>query len=178
MASLQEGPARCLPHIRLSKRPSQHDYRSLSETFRRHGWPYLLASRPCSRQPSASHAAYTHALRIDGNVRNQGWCERRRNNMVSVGRSVSLRRRARTRAFAAVGASEGFAAARVMWICALWALIHSVLASKQAKNLARRVAGPRYCEGLYRSTYNVQSINLLRNSDVGSDKTLSRLSFL
>jgi protein-S-isoprenylcysteine O-methyltransferase Ste14 len=48
-----------------------------------------------------------------------------------------------------------------MWICVLWALIHSVLASKQAKNLARRVAGPRYREGLYRSTYNVQSVALL-----------------
>jgi protein-S-isoprenylcysteine O-methyltransferase Ste14 len=81
--------------------------------------------------------------------------------MVSVGRAVSLSRRARTRAFAAVGASEGFAAACVLWICALWALIHSVLASKQAKNLARRVAGPRYREGLYRSTYNVQSVVLL-----------------
>ena len=43
----------------------------------------------------------------------------------------------------------------------LWALIHSVLASKQAKNLARRVAGPRYRDGVYRSTYNVQSVVLL-----------------
>jgi protein-S-isoprenylcysteine O-methyltransferase Ste14 len=43
----------------------------------------------------------------------------------------------------------------------LWALIHSVLASKHAKNLARRVAGPRYRNGLYRLAYNVQSVVLL-----------------
>jgi hypothetical protein len=36
-----------------------------------------------------------------------------------------------------------------------------VLASKQAKNLARRVARSRYRDGLYRSTYNVQSVVLL-----------------
>jgi methanethiol S-methyltransferase len=81
--------------------------------------------------------------------------------MGSVGRFVSLRRRARTRVFAAVGASRGFAAARVMWICVLWALIHSVLASKQAKNLARRIAGSRYRDGLYRLAYNAQSVVLL-----------------
>jgi protein-S-isoprenylcysteine O-methyltransferase Ste14 len=78
--------------------------------------------------------------------------------MGSVGRFVSLRRRARTRAFAAVGASEGFAAGRVVWICALWALIHSVLASKQVKDLIRRIAGPRYHDGLYRFAFNAQSV--------------------
>jgi len=62
--------------------------------------------------------------------------------MGSAGTSRSLRGQARAHTFTEVGASEGFAAARVMWICVLWALIHSVLASKQAKNLARRVAGP------------------------------------
>jgi hypothetical protein len=81
--------------------------------------------------------------------------------MGSVGTSRSLRGQARAHTFTDVGASEGFAAARVMWICVLWALIHSVLASKQAKNLARRVAGSRYRDGLYRSTYNVQSVVLL-----------------
>src|SRR5829696_4433589 len=81
--------------------------------------------------------------------------------MGSAGTSRSLRGQARAHTFTDVGASEGFAAARVMWICVLWALIHSVLASKQAKNLARRVAGPRYRDGLYRSTYNVQSVVLL-----------------
>ena len=70
--------------------------------------------------------------------------------MGSVGRFVSSRTRARTQAFAAVGASEGFAAGRVVWICALWALIHSVLASKQAKDFTRRIAGSRYRDGLYR----------------------------
>jgi protein-S-isoprenylcysteine O-methyltransferase Ste14 len=81
--------------------------------------------------------------------------------MGSVGRFVSLRKRARTRAFAAVGASEGFAAGRVVWICALWALIHSVLASKQAKGFTRRIAGSRYRDGLYRLAYNAQSVVLL-----------------
>jgi hypothetical protein len=45
--------------------------------------------------------------------------------------------------------------------CVLWALVHSVLASKQAKDLARRVAGPRYRDGLYRAAYNAQSVVLL-----------------
>ena len=58
----------------------------------------------------------------------------------------------------AVGASEGFAPLRVVWICALWALVHSVLASKQAKDLASRIAGPRYRDGLYRFAFNAQSI--------------------
>jgi protein-S-isoprenylcysteine O-methyltransferase Ste14 len=46
-------------------------------------------------------------------------------------------------------------------VCALWALVHSVLASKQAKDLVRRIAGPRYRDGLYRLAYNAQSIVLL-----------------
>jgi protein-S-isoprenylcysteine O-methyltransferase Ste14 len=72
--------------------------------------------------------------------------------MGSVGRSYSLRRRARTRAFAA---------RRVVWICTLWTLIHSVLASKQAKDFTRRIAGSRYRDGLYRLAYNAQSVVLL-----------------
>ena len=52
-------------------------------------------------------------------------------------------------------------AGRVAWICALWALVHSGLASKQAKDFARRIAGPRYRDGLYRSAYNAQSVALL-----------------
>jgi protein-S-isoprenylcysteine O-methyltransferase Ste14 len=43
-------------------------------------------------------------------------------------------------------------------ICALWALIHSVLASKQVKDLTLRIAGPRYRDGLYRFTFNAQSV--------------------
>ena len=81
--------------------------------------------------------------------------------MSRAGASCSLRGHARARTFTGVGASEGFAAGRVVWICALWALIHSVLASKQAKDLTRRIAGPRYRDGLYRSAYNAQSVVLL-----------------
>jgi protein-S-isoprenylcysteine O-methyltransferase Ste14 len=43
-------------------------------------------------------------------------------------------------------------------ICALWALIHSVLASKLVKDLILRIAGPRYRDGLYRFTFNAQSV--------------------
>ena len=53
---------------------------------------------------------------------------------------------------------ESFAPLRVVGICALWALVHSVLASKQAKDLASRIAGPRYRDGLYRFAFNVQSV--------------------
>src|ERR671911_1561933 len=66
-----------------------------------------------------------------------------------------------TKRLRGVGASEGFAPGRVVWICTLWALIHSVLASKQVKDLTRRIAGPRYRDGLYRFTFNAQSVVLL-----------------
>jgi methanethiol S-methyltransferase len=36
--------------------------------------------------------------------------------------------------------------------------VHSVLASKQAKDLARRLSGPRYRDGLYRFAFNAQSV--------------------
>src|SRR5918912_484296 len=55
-------------------------------------------------------------------------------------------------------ADEGFAPLRVVWICALWTLVHSVLASKQAKDLARRISGPRFRDGLYRFVFNAQSV--------------------
>jgi methanethiol S-methyltransferase len=55
-------------------------------------------------------------------------------------------------------ADEGLAPLRVVWICALWALVHSVLASEQAKDLARRISGPRYRDGLYRFAFNAQSV--------------------
>jgi len=45
-----------------------------------------------------------------------------------------------------------------VWLCALWALIHSVFASKQVKDLAHRIAGPRYRDGLYRFAFNAQSV--------------------
>jgi protein-S-isoprenylcysteine O-methyltransferase Ste14 len=81
-----------------------------------------------------------------------------RKRMISEGRSWSLRGRKSPRASGGVGTGEDFAPVRVVWICALWALAHSVLASKQAKDLARRIAGPRYRDGLYRFTFNAQSV--------------------
>ena len=74
--------------------------------------------------------------------------------------SCSLRGRARAQTITDA-ASEGFAAGRVVGICALWALIHSVLASKQVKDLTCRIAGSRYRDGLYRFTFNAQSVVLL-----------------
>jgi protein-S-isoprenylcysteine O-methyltransferase Ste14 len=64
----------------------------------------------------------------------------------------------RARIFSGVREDDSHAAGRVVLVCALWALIHSMLASKQAKDLARRVAGPRYRDGLYRVAYNVQAV--------------------
>jgi protein-S-isoprenylcysteine O-methyltransferase Ste14 len=81
--------------------------------------------------------------------------------MGRAGMSCSLRGRARAQILTGVGASEGFSPGRVVWICALWALFHSVLASKQVKDLTLRIAGPRYRDGLYRFTFNAQSVVLL-----------------
>ena len=67
----------------------------------------------------------------------------------------------RGRGFPVARAGNTYAAGRAVWICVLWALIHSVLASKQAKDLTRRIAGPRYRDGLYRFIFNVQSVVLL-----------------
>lgn len=67
----------------------------------------------------------------------------------------------RAQTLTGVGASESSAPVRVVWICTLWALIHSVLASKQVKDLAHRIAGPRYRDGLYRFAFNTQSMVLL-----------------
>ena len=77
------------------------------------------------------------------------------------GRSYSLRGCARAHTLQGVGASESSAPVRVVWICALWALVHSVLASKQVKDLTRRITGPRYRDGLYRFAFNTQSVVLL-----------------
>jgi protein-S-isoprenylcysteine O-methyltransferase Ste14 len=57
-----------------------------------------------------------------------------------------------------VDAGEGFAPLRVVWICVLWALAHSVLASKQVKDQAHRISGPRYRDGPYRFTFPAQSV--------------------
>jgi protein-S-isoprenylcysteine O-methyltransferase Ste14 len=78
--------------------------------------------------------------------------------MGSKGRSWSSRGREGSRDYGGIDASEGYAPVRVVWICALWALVHSVLASKQAKDLIRRVAGSRYRDGLYRFIFNAQSV--------------------
>ncbi len=50
------------------------------------------------------------------------------------------------------------AAGRVLLMCAIWAGVHSLLASKGAKELAIRAAGPRSRDGLYRLAYNAQSV--------------------
>jgi len=78
--------------------------------------------------------------------------------MGSEGRSWSSREREGSQEYGGADASEGFAPLRVVWICALWALVHSVLASKQVKDLIRRIAGSRYRDGLYRFIFNAQSV--------------------
>ena len=45
-----------------------------------------------------------------------------------------------------------------MLVSVLWALAHSLLASRRTKDLARRVAGARYRDGLYRAAYNAQAV--------------------
>ncbi len=66
----------------------------------------------------------------------------------------------RARTLSKSSASEGNAAGRVALVFVLWAIVHSVLASKQAKDLARKVAGDRQRDGLYRVAYNAQSLIL------------------
>ena len=48
-----------------------------------------------------------------------------------------------------------------MGICTVLAAIHSLLASKPAKDLARRIVGPRYRNGLYRFAFNAKSVLVL-----------------
>jgi hypothetical protein len=74
--------------------------------------------------------------------------------MGSEERLWSSREREWTRDYGGVDAGGGFAPLRVVGICVVWALVHSVLASKQAKDLARRISGPRYRDGLYRFAFN------------------------
>src|ERR687890_2488039 len=82
-----------------------------------------------------------------------------RKRMGSEGRSWLSRQRLWFRDSGGIDvADEGFAPLRVVWICVLWALIHSILASRQAKDLARRISGPHYRDGLYRLTFNAQSV--------------------
>ena len=53
---------------------------------------------------------------------------------------------------------ERAAVGRVVLICAIWACVHSLLASKPAKDLVARTAGPRCRDGLYRLAFNTQSL--------------------
>jgi protein-S-isoprenylcysteine O-methyltransferase Ste14 len=55
-------------------------------------------------------------------------------------------------------ANESAAPGRVVLICAIWAGIHSLLASRWAKDTSARVAGERSRDGLYRAAYNAQSL--------------------
>jgi protein-S-isoprenylcysteine O-methyltransferase Ste14 len=55
-------------------------------------------------------------------------------------------------------ANESAAPGRVVLICAIWAGIHSLLASRWAKDTSARVAGQRSRDGLYRAAYNAQSL--------------------
>jgi protein-S-isoprenylcysteine O-methyltransferase Ste14 len=66
-----------------------------------------------------------------------------------------------------LGAKEGGAMAsggsvrRILAVCTALAAVHSLLASKLAKDLARRIAGTRYRNGLYRFAFNAKSVLLL-----------------
>jgi hypothetical protein len=55
----------------------------------------------------------------------------------------------------------GGSVGRVLGVCTVLATIHSLLASQPAKDLVRRVVGPRYRNGLYRFAYNAKSVLLL-----------------
>jgi protein-S-isoprenylcysteine O-methyltransferase Ste14 len=50
------------------------------------------------------------------------------------------------------------AVGRVALICVVWAVVHSLLASRPAKDLVARTAGPRSRDGVYRLLYNAQSL--------------------
>ena len=56
---------------------------------------------------------------------------------------------------------NGGSTKRIVLVCTAMASIHSLLASKSAKNLARRIAGPRYRNGLYRFAFNAKSVLFL-----------------
>lgn len=56
------------------------------------------------------------------------------------------------------GADNSAAPGRVVLICAIWAGIHSLLASRWAKDTSARIAGARTRDGLYRVAYNAQSV--------------------
>ncbi len=55
----------------------------------------------------------------------------------------------------------GGSVGRVLVVCTALAAVHSLLASKPAKDLARRIVGPRYRNGLYRFAFNAKSVLIL-----------------
>jgi hypothetical protein len=56
---------------------------------------------------------------------------------------------------------SGGSVGRILKVFTVLAAIHSLLASKPTKDLARRIAGPRYRNGLYRFAYNAKSVLIL-----------------
>jgi hypothetical protein len=56
---------------------------------------------------------------------------------------------------------RGGSTKRIVLVCTALAAIHSLLASKQAKDLTCRIAGHRYRNGLYRFAFNAKSVLLL-----------------
>ena len=55
----------------------------------------------------------------------------------------------------------GGSVGRVLVVCTALAAIHSLLASKPAKDIARRIVGDRYRNGLYRFAFNAKSVLFL-----------------
>jgi hypothetical protein len=55
------------------------------------------------------------------------------------------------------GGASGGSAGRIAGVAVAWAIVHSALASRQAKGAARRLVGPRRRNGLYRLAYVLQS---------------------
>ncbi len=56
---------------------------------------------------------------------------------------------------------SGGSTKRIVLVFTALASIHSLLASKPAKDLAHRIAGPRYRNGLYRFAFNAKSVLFL-----------------
>jgi hypothetical protein len=56
---------------------------------------------------------------------------------------------------------NGASTKRIVLVCTAMAGTHSVLASKSAKDLAHRIVGPRYRNGLYRFAFNAKSVLFL-----------------
>ena len=55
----------------------------------------------------------------------------------------------------------GGSVGRVLGVCTALAALHSLLASKPAKDLVSRIVGPRYRNGLYRFAFNAKSVLFL-----------------